>query len=520
MSTHTTRSFSRFVTRALPAALFLSTVAFGAQAQEKVLRVGATQMPPSKANTLEGTGTPGSVLWVALFDTFTELDAKSVAQPMVAESWAFANGAWRFKVRPNVKFWNGNAVTAQAAADIINYLLTEEGRRTNTSNHLRVAGITGAKVIDAMTVQVDTASPSPLIPAYMAVLPAIDIKYLTDGGATNFSTNPMGTGAFKIEAWTPNGVRIRSTKAYWKGSPKVDVIDYTEIPDSTARVGALITGQIDIDNATQPDVIPQIKAARGNVDIGQTARVHGISFVAAPIADGRGEKSRFRDQRIRMAANLAVNKQAMLDNLFSGVGTIGSQAGTSSSYGFNPNVKPYPYDPARAKQLLAEAGFPNGFDFVIEARVDDPIQKVMFEVAVNDMAKVGMRAQLLPITFATQLKNFSSGTWAGEAFGIGHFVAPTMDVTATFRLASCLKTPEVSVYYCNREEADMVLAANREFDQQKRLAILHKLMELNHNNAPLLTMLELPSIMGYGPRVRNLKTLNENINYFDIDVVN
>ena len=505
----------------LAALAAVGTTATESLAQEKVLRVGATQMPPTRGNVYGGTGAPSSVLWAATFDWLTTLDDKSVTRPSIAESWTLTESKnWRFKIRPNTTFWNGRPVTAQHVADGLNYLLTEDGRKTNVSGHFRIAGVTGAKVIDPMTVEVNTGEPSPLIPAYMAVLPVIDMQHFNDVGIEGFATQPMASGPFQMDGWTTNGARTKAFKAYWRGAPRIDAIWFTEIPESSSRVNALVSKQIDVDNAAQPDSFAAIKAAGGKIFFGPTARIQGISFVTAPMADNRGDKSQFRDKRLRQAANYAVNKQAMLDSIFEGQGAINSQAGTVNTYGYNPNIKPYPYDPAKARALMAEAGYPSGFDFVLEARTDDPVAKLMYEAMVEDLNKVGMRAKLISIPFAQQLKNFGAGTWDGFGFGIGYNVTPTMDVSATFRLGSCLKTPPVSVYYCDKEETELVLAANREFDPAKRLAILHRLLEVNHDNAPVLMLLEVPSMMSYGPRVRNFTTLNENIDYFAMDIVN
>ena len=501
-------------------ALVVSVLAPSAKA-EKVLRVGLQSMPPFKANAYSGNGPPGVFLWNALYDTLTDIDGAGSVQPMAAESWVNIDPTtWRFSIRPNSKFHNGKDVSARAVAEAITFLIDNEGK-LSVSRNIRNAGIVSATVVDELTVEVKTSRPNPIVPTQLAILPLFEPSHFADIGVDKFALDPVGSGSFQLDKWTPNGVELVRNEAYWRGTPNIERIVMDEIPEGSARVLALISDQIDIDIAVQADAFESVKAAGGTIDAAPAPRVMGISLISGGQKDDRGKTTPFADKRVRRAVNLAVNRQAIIDNLLGGIGRHGTSAATAATFGFNSSLKPYPFDPAEAKRLLQEAGFGDGFDLKVTATVTDPSLKLMYEQAVNDInANTPIRAELIPITFAVWLQNWQKGTWPGDAFGFGYFLAPEMDGASSFNFASCNKKPAVSIYYCDEAEAALLAKAGAEFDPEKRKVILQELLKVHYENSPILVLIETQDTMGVGPHVRNFKNVNLKLNYFEMDVEN
>lgn len=501
-------------------ALVVSVLAPSAKA-EKVLRVGLQSMPPFKANAYSGNGPPGVFLWNALFDTLTDIDGTGTVQPMVAERWENIDPTtWRFSIRPNVKFHNGENVTAKAITDAITFLIDNEGK-LSVSRNIRNAGIVSATAVDDLTVEIKTSRPNPIVPTQLAILPIFEPGQVARIGVDKFALDPIGTGSFKLDKWTPNGVDLVRHESYWRGTPNIERIVMLEIPEGPARVLALNSDQIDIDIAVQADAFASVTEAGGTIDASPAPRVMGISLISGGQKDGRGKTTPFADKRVRRAVNLAVDRQSIIDNLLGGIGRPGTSAATAATFGFNSDLKPYPYDPAGARRLLQEAGYGDGFDLKVTATVTDPSLKLMYEQAVNDINRnTPIRAELIAITFAVWLQNWQQGTWPGDAFGFGYFLAPEMDGASSFNFASCNKKPEVSIYYCDEGERALLAKANAEFDPAKRKVILQDLLKLHYENSPILVLIETQDTMGVGHRVRNFKNVNLKLNYFEMDVAN
>jgi peptide/nickel transport system substrate-binding protein len=504
---------------ALALGALIAAVGSSALAAEKNLKIGVGAMPPFKGNAFTGNGPPGVFLWNALHNTVTDIDDKGNVQPMVASRWQNIDPTtWRFTIRPNVTFHNGKTADARAIVEAVAFLNTDKGKTFSVSRNVINAGIVAVTAVDPMTVEVKTSRPNPIIPTNISILPVFEPDHFAAVGADRFGLEPVGAGPFKVERWTPNGVMLVRHDAYWKGKPKLDRIEFIEIPEGPARVQALVSGQIDIDNAVTPDAFELVKRSGGKIDDSPAPRVMGISLVSNGQKDDRGKKTPFADARVRRAVNLAVDRKAIIEGILGGLGRPGTTAATSASYGFI-ELPPYRHDPAEARRLLSEAGYPNGFRFLVQATVTDPSLKLMYEQAVNDINRhTPIKAELVPITFAVWLQHYQQGTWEGDGFGFGYFLAPEMDAQAAFNGASCDKKPEVSIYYCDQAEYALLNQVKVEFDPAKRKALIADLLKMHYANSPILVLIETRDTMGVAKRVKNFKNVNLKINYDEIDV--
>jgi peptide/nickel transport system substrate-binding protein len=284
------------------------------------------------------------------------------------------------------------------------------------------------------------------------------------------------------------------------------------LPESPSRNQALLSGQIDIDTDASVDNFPQLAAAGFRTDVVPAANTHGFSFIATK------EGSPFQDKRMRQAANYAVDKEAIIAALYGGLGSPASQNAPPISFGYNADLKPYPYDPDRAKQLMAEAGYGDGVDLTVAGVNVSPALTNMMQAAADDLNAVGIRTEIRIIPVGQIITHFVSGNWPEEyeAFGIGSDHTGHLDVGVAFTtFHSCMKSPP---FYCNQDEMELVNAASTEFDAVKRQRILRDLMKMNRENAPLIFVAEQTNNMSYSAKLENFRNTVFVLNYHEMNL--
>ena len=310
----------------------------------------------------------------------------------------------------------------------------------------------------------------------------------------------------------PESISYEANEGSLRKRANISRLEIVALPEAPTRVQALMSGQVDIDTDVAVDSIAALKAARFQVDSTPASQVHGFSFITAK--DG----SPWKDKRLRQAANYAVNKQAIVDNIYGGQATVASQHAAPISFGYNPDVKPYPYDPAMAKKLLAEAGFPNGLELTMNVVHTTMTLTNATQQVANDLTAVGIKTNLISIPIPELIGKFLNGGWAPEiqAFNVGTDHTGHLDAGVGFSsFYSCAKKVQV---YCDEAEMPLITAAAGEFNVDKRRQLLRDVLKMNHDNAPLIFMAEQRSNMGVHPKVKNFKNEVFVLNYHEMRI--
>ena len=361
---------------------------------------------------------------------------------------------------------------------------------------------------------VKTTRPNPLTPKTLMQVTIVPPKLWSDVGVEGFTTKMVGSGPYVAEF--QKETVIGTPNPNWRGSRgNIDRIEWYELSEGAARAQALLSGQIDIDVLLSRDSLAQIQAAGLKGMAKRSTRTLGLSLVTMrkTAADKPSEpvKGPLADVRVRQALNYAVNKQAIVDGIFSGNGAPATQSAASTINGYNPALKAYDYNPDLAKKLLAEAGYPNGFPLEFRAIMTDTAISQTYQAAVQDLTRIGIKADLISQPFPDWIKYYLNGEWPWDGFGFGHDLTAQTDASQTFMtLTSCYKNPP---YYCNQEELDLFKQAEQEFDEPKRIAMLQKLLEVQRNNAPIIYLVEFDELMGYSPKIQNFDYVNLWIPY-------
>ncbi len=376
----------------LLAAAALLLVPLSARAQTPAAQITISQ--PAEATTLD-PGRSTQVLTVNyfynLYDTLTRWDTSLKLVPALAVSWRNVNDTtWEFALRPGVKFHDGAPLTAEDVKATIERNLIP-GR---TVVQPGFATIDSVQVVNPGTVRVVTKKPDPLVPVRMAQMGAqiLPARFTTEAGAKDLAKKPIGSGAYRFVEWVKDERLIMEANRDWWGwdgkPPAIERVVWKPIPEDFPRIVALDKGEVDVITNVPPD---QIKA----IEAGRLTRVVTVPATRISILAINSTQPPASDKRVRQALHYALDVNAVIKNLYAGQGRPISGALADTDFGFNPALKPYPYDPAKAKQLLAEAGYPGGIDLTIHAGMGTMVNdKHLVESIADTWGKVGIRTKV------------------------------------------------------------------------------------------------------------------------------
>ena len=316
---------------------------------------------PTDVTTLDPTMSPEvNSLNVAfsVMEPLLYLDPAGNVKPLLAESWQVVNDTtYLFKLRRGVTFHNGEPFTGKAVET--SWKRSQEKQRANRQPFAPIGRI---EHVDDYTIRIVTEKPDPTFLKKMANVAAAIFppKFLAEQGDEGATQRPVGTGPFVFAEWVKgdHATFKANPKYYLPGVPKVQTLVWRFIPESAARVAALQTGQVDIALRIPPQqVAPLERDPNLKVSSALSTRTYYIAF--NNLTTGKGTP--IVDPRVRIAMNLGTDIQGIIKSIYAGNAQRVNSLIGNVQFGYDPTLLPMPYDPAKAKQLLAEAGVPSGF---------------------------------------------------------------------------------------------------------------------------------------------------------------
>lgn len=448
------------------------------RAAEQILRVGSSGLT---------TLGPESVLVnfnTIQFDSLLNFGKDFVIQPGVAEKWDLLpdGTTWRFTLRRDMTFGNGEKLTADDVVFTIEMLL--QPAPTNTVGR-QLLFTTGARKVDDYTVDITTRQRDYSL-LYVAPNVFIVSKKAVEavGGYREFTTNPKGggSGPFEyIEGRTTDQViyRLRSTPHPYR-KPNATEIRWRIIPDPSQRINGIRANELDIVlGVTNPDLID---AARRE---GMNVLAETDSYVNILFNKREAEQTALRDIRVRRALNYAVDKEAIARTIYRGFGTPIGQLGAPTSPMYNKNIPPYPYDPNRAKQLLAEAGYPNGITLQgIQFSNADPTGVALFQAVHSAHRDVGINYQLFPLENSQYVQVALGQAPRMELISAGG-TNPNGIFSFSWQFLKCDQPPQV-VLWCVPAMDELLSRAYAEPDTNRRWTILQEAMKAWADDVPMV----------------------------------
>ena len=312
--------------------------------------------------------------------------------PLLAESWESDPDAKTitFVLRKGVKFHDNTDFNAEAAKWNIEQFI--EAKRSE------VAGIRSIETVDEHTIRIHLEEwDNTLLDAVAYFVRMVSPTAVKEHDVEWAIRNPIGTGPFTFVSWDRDvSVKFKKNENYWQaGKPYLDGIEYMLIPDRNTSANVFKTGGGDVLTLMNPEVYQELEAT-GKYTSWTNDGVFGALGMGL-MFDSANSASPFADLKVRQAVMHAVDQEAIIQSVFRGFGTATNQWNISSLWSYNPEVQGYKYDPERAKQLLAEAGYASGFKTQI---ITDPPRANLITAVQSYLAKVGIDAQLVTVDTA------------------------------------------------------------------------------------------------------------------------
>lgn len=312
---------------------------------------------------------------------------------------------------------------------------------------------------------------------------------------SSINENPVGTGPFKFVSWTrDDNIVLEKNEDYWKeGLPKLDRVIFQVIPDNSARLTALRSGQIDIMDGVNPDDISGIEAD-DSLQVFERA-TNNVGYLGFHV-----EKEPFDNVLVRRAVNHAINKEALIGALYGGLAESAKNAVPPGYLGYNDEIVEYEYDVEKAKELLAEAGYPDGFEFELwtmpVARPYMPDPERAAEALQADLAQVGLTAKIVTMEWATYLEDTTAGKH--EMFMLGW---SGVNGDPDYFLSNLLHGDAVPggnrSFYSNDRVNELLTAAKTAVEPDERAALYMEAQELIHEDAPMVPLVHsIPTLAG------------------------
>ncbi|MBM7704439.1 ABC transporter substrate-binding protein [Metabacillus iocasae] len=434
-----------------------------------------------------------------IFDTLISFGEQSTdLEPGLATEWnASEDGlTYTLKLREGVKFHDGTDFNAEAV--VANFKRWQSGDKEQYYYYNSQFGdiITEVKAEDPTTV-VFTLS-RPLAPFFknLAMSPfAISSPAAFEQHGDKYNENPVGTGPFKFKEWKRNDrITIEKNAEYWmEGEPKLEQVIFTVIPENSARLNALQTGEVDLIDGVNFSDVPSID---GNDSL-QTFFRPSLNIAYLGLTSTRGP---LKDKLVRQALNHAVDKQALLDAFYAGEGTPAKNPMPEVVEGYNAAIEDYPFDLEKAKALLAEAGYADGFEMELwampVARPYMPDGQKVAEALQANFEKIGVKAKIVTYEWATYLDKARAGEadsfllgWTGDNGDADNFLYVLLDKDS-------IGSNNYS-YYSNDEVHNLLIEAQSTVDQAKRNELYARAQEIIKDDAPWIPLVHsTPALAG------------------------
>lgn len=339
---------------------------------------------------------PEDSVAVHLWDTLVWVNDDFALEPRLAESWRLVNDlTWEFKLRSGVKFHNGEQFDAQVVKFSIERAASLEGSLETFASDVALDSV---EIVDDDTIRIRTFEPAVSMPYELATIEMLPPGYYGEKTAEELAENPVGSGPYQFVSWDrENGLIMEADSDYWQGAPAIKTLVFRTVPELEARLAALANGTADLITGLPPDRAEAANTANSHLEAIESL---GRIFVGIRFEEG----TPFADKRVRQALNYAVDANAIAEALLDGYGQrYGSWVNPPHA---NSSLEPWPYDPEKAKSLLAEAGYANGFATVMDTPVgryykDEEIAKAI----AGYLAEVGIQVEVRSHDWPTYVRD-------------------------------------------------------------------------------------------------------------------
>ncbi|MCC7106058.1 MAG: ABC transporter substrate-binding protein [Chloroflexi bacterium] len=458
------------------------------------LSVNATTMDPAMVSDQTTTGILANV-----FDSLLARKTGSMEPvPMLAESYKLVNDTtWEFKLRKGVKFHNGEDFTADAVKFTLDRNIKPEQKAPQRSF---IAVIKEVKVVDPYTVHIITDGPSPTLPNRMTTLTSwiLPPKSVQEKGDAYFASNPIGTGPYKFVDWVKDDrVTLEANPNYWAGPPAIKTMVFKPMPEASARIAAIQTGAVDVVANVPADQAAALKNSQG-FSIQAVPSMLVVYLGIDSVTDSPTAK-----KEVRQAINLAVDRETIVKDILRGFAKLSTSSVSDEVFGFDSSLKPYPYDPAKAKQLLTSAGYPDGFPLNIHGPNGRySMDRDVLQAVAGYLQKVGIKAKVQTHEWGEYNSTMKYGTAdKGAMYMLGWGGSGTF--IPELAIYPLVKSGEVFSTTKDAQLDSLMDSAMRSMDSAKRADLWKQVQQRIHDEAYRFPLFQQYYIYGVSNKVQN-----------------
>ena len=398
----------------------------GAADPKGELRVAIPWTPENLDPTMNLSSIRAAV-GVSIFDSLVGRDRDTRIVPELAESWRVVDDVtWQFKLRRGVVFHNGEPFNAEAVRFTVQRVLDPEQKSPNRATISEIARV---DVLDDATINVVTRQPYAPLLNRLIDFPIVPPRYTAEKGNQGLTLRPVGTGPFRFVSLVKDeALVVEAFDRHWRGAPRISRIVFKPIPEPFTRAAALRNGEVDVITTVPPNLGRELENAGGIRvrRVPSTWEIYlGLNALKKPLAD----------VRVRQALNYATDVDAIIKNVLDANGRRQEGPFTSVMLGYDASVKGYAHDPARARRLLAEAGYPDG----LEITLDSPAgryqgDKEIAEALGGQWQKAGFKPKVRTAEWGSYFKRYL-GKEFPDAYLLGTG-GPMQDGDELFNLVS------------------------------------------------------------------------------------
>ncbi len=496
----------RFVTLLVTAVLVLAGLGAAGPAAANTLTVASSGEP----TTLDPQQTFNGYSFLVtnqVFDTLVTKDAEGFL-PRLAASWDMvAETTWRFTLREDVTFHNGDTFNAESVKFSIERLIAPE---TAAAGAFVLSAVSSVEVVSEFVVDIHTERPfAPLLAHLTHPVTAIVNRNAVETFGEDIGQNPIGTGPFVFERWSSgDDVHLAANAAYWGGAPAVENLLIRVIPEVSTQLVELQSGSIDIMFHVPPD---QLATIERNPNISVFKELGwGSTFIGF---NTEGEAT--GDQRVRQAILHALDRDSIVHQLRSGMAEEAAALIPRTVWGAHADLEPYSFDLDLAEDLLEAAGYADGLQLTLVTYQNDELYQLAQAMQFL-LGQIGVELTVQMMDYGAYVGRTSGGDYDLFLSGWG-----TVTLDADYTLYALLHSSEIpennSTFYRN-ERVDQLLEEGRATaDMERRLAVYHEIQEIIHEEAPIATVYY--PLFSYAKQAR---VQGENIpfSWINLDVAN
>jgi peptide/nickel transport system substrate-binding protein len=488
--------------RRIFAALALSAMPFFAMAQKDTLSVDLPGQPATLDPHIQWD-TDSYHVYRNIFDNLLTRDASGKIIGQVATSWTYRTPTQiEFTIRTDIKFHDGSPLTAEDVVFSVQRITNPEFKSPQLS---QFNSIVKSSVVAADKVLFETANPYPVLLAQLVKLSIVPKAHVETAGGEKFNLEPMGSGPYKFGAWQ-RGVRVtlEANDSYWRGKPQFKTVTFQAVPDEATRLANLRSGRADLIRQVSPD---QAKTLTGEARLkllpAPTERI-GYLFINA-------QHGPTQDVRVRRAIAHAIDRKTIIEALYGGYATPSSIVLTPANFGYIADIPSYPFDPARARALIKEAGAEGAeIPFTTSPAYDSRLVQAIQQM----LGDVGLKVTIAMTDHPTFLRRRQGNPSEAGSISTGLWSCGCQDADGV--IYPLFRTGSGWAKYSNPRFDAAVDAARVTIDEQQRLKHYRDALNVLYEDVPGVGMFQSHAIYAARREIQWQPTAGETFFVFDM----